>query len=386
MTLEVSKVRGKLRITTAAFFFISGIITATWASRIPEMQKKFGLNDANWGGVLFCFSLGLFSGLFISSWLVARFTSAKTMVIVSFIYALLLCLLPLLPDVYLLMAVLFCFGLTRNVLNIAINTNSIEVQNLYKKPIIANFHGVWSLSCLIAAGVGTLMITNNIIPAIHFIIIAAGVVVMIIFFRIKRSAKKSLPVEKRPLLIKPDRYLFTLGLIAFCILMVEGTIFDWGISYFDKVIHADKKFVTAGYTSFIITMTIGRLIGDKLIAYFGHLKMMMINGILIAIGLTIVIAFPHVWIASFGFLLIGFGDATLFPIIYMLAGQSKIMQPSYAIASVTFVGYIGFLAGPLLVGNISEHFGMQYAFGLMAVCSVLISIITFTIKKNFQNN
>src|ERR671920_1958030 len=123
MRLGLANVKTRLRGITALFFFISGIISGTWASRIPEMQQKFQLNDAKWGGVLFAIPIGLFIGLPLSSWLVARFTSYKTMAVSGVIYALLLCLLPLSPNVYTLVAMLFCFGLSRNFLNISINTN-----------------------------------------------------------------------------------------------------------------------------------------------------------------------------------------------------------------------------------------------------------------------
>jgi MFS family permease len=166
-------------------------------------------------------------------------------------------------------------------------------------------------------------------------------------------------------------------------MVFEGTMFDWSISYFDKVIKADPGFVTAGYTAFITSMTTGRFVGDKLIHFFGHLKMVVINGILIATGFAIAVLFPYIWSASFGFLLIGFGDSILVPAIYSLATQSKKMLPSYAIASVTFIGYIGFLTAPLFVGSISNAFGMQYSFALMIVFGSMISVIALVIKKHF---
>lgn len=75
------KLRTKIRWSTAAFFFLSGIISATWASRIPEVQQKFNLSDAQWGGVLFALPVGLVIGLPISSWLIETFTSARMMTV-----------------------------------------------------------------------------------------------------------------------------------------------------------------------------------------------------------------------------------------------------------------------------------------------------------------
>jgi MFS family permease len=51
------------------------------------------------------------------------------------------------------------------------------------------------------------------------------------------------------------------------------------------------------------------------------------------------------------------------------------MRPSYAIAAVTMIGYIGFLLGPVLVGFISESLGMRWAFATVgAVCLSILYI------------
>lgn len=70
--------------------------------------------------------------------------------------------------------------------------------------------------------------------------------------------------------------------------------------------------------------------------------------------------------------------------IFSLAGQSKDMAPTYAIAAVTIIGYTGFMAGPLIVGAISEAFGMQWAFALMGVLSMAIIAISLLIRKHHQ--
>jgi len=41
-----------IRISVKVFFFISGFIFATWASRIPALQQKLQLNDAQFGSLL----------------------------------------------------------------------------------------------------------------------------------------------------------------------------------------------------------------------------------------------------------------------------------------------------------------------------------------------
>jgi len=136
-----------------------------------------------------------------------------------------------------------------------------------------------------------------------------------------------------------------------------------------------KEYVTAGYTAFIITMATGRLTGDYFIKRFGALTMMRFNGSLIVAGFALAVAFPYLITATIGLLLIGLGDSIMVPLAYNLSSRSTKMRPSYAIAAVTMIGYIGFLLGPVLVGFISESFGMRWAFACVgAICLSILYI------------
>ena len=373
--------RQKRRIITAVYFALSGILAASWSSRIPDVQQKLQLDDAAWGSVLFMLPVGLITGLMLSSWLVARFGAAVVMITACAISAVLISLLGFAGGQLHLMVTLFLFGGARTILNMGANTQSVEVQRLYEKPIVATFHGLWSVACLVAAAIGTLMIVNNIIPAWHFSIIAVSCM-LVVSLSLKRAiGGKHQQPQRRPFFVKPDKYLMLLGCIAFCGMLAESTMFDWSVNYFEKVIGTDKKFVTMGYTSFIISMSLGRLFGDRIIARFGPMKLLMINGILMASGFAIAALFPSLLPAMFGFVLIGLGDSVVVPIVYTLSARSKIMQPGYALASVTMIGYAGFLTGPLLVGSVSEAVGMQWSLVVVGMLTLGIPLLARFVKR-----
>lgn len=372
-------VKNKLRWSTAAFFFLSGIVSSTWSSRIPDIQRQLHLSNAELGGVLFAISAGLVVALPVSSWLIARYSSVKMMTVSTIGFAIIISLLAIAPNVLWLVVLLFFFGATRNLLSMAANTNSLEIQIFYKKPIIATFHGIWSMACFAGIAIGAFMISKRVTPFWHFLIIGMLTVAGAVIFK-RKKRKPSITSEKKAFFVKPDRYLFVLGLIAFCSMFCESCMFDWSINYYEKVIRADKDYVTFGYSSFIIMMTIGRLTGDKFIALLGSVTILWINGLLMAAGCIIVIGFPSVWLASIGFLLIGWGSSIIVPVVYSLAGKSTKVTAGYAIASVTLVGYIGFLSSPLIVGALSESFGMQAAFGVLIVMSLAISVLAIGLK------
>jgi fucose permease len=383
MNIPPAKVRSKVRWTTGVFFFVSGLVITTWTSRIPEIQQKFQLSNSELGWVLFAINAGLVCALPFTSWVISRYTSSLMMTISAIVYVLLLPAIGITSSLPVLVFLLFCFGAVRTFQSMSANTNALEVQQLYDLPVIAKFHGIWSLACFVGVGTGALMISKAVHPLVHFSGMAIIVIILILLFKRKRKPNKS-AMEKRPFFVKPTPYLLILGFITFFSMSCESAMFDWSINYFDKVIKADKSLVAAGYTAFIIMFTIGRLVGDRLIARFGSTTMLAVNGILMTIGFLIAVLFPTVWLASAGFLLVGFGGSIVVPLVYSLAGQTKAMLPTYAIVSVTMLGYVGFLTCPLLMGALSQKWGMRSAFGLMALYATAITLLVLLLR-NYQD-
>lgn len=372
------------RWITGVFFFLSGLVTATWSSRIPDVQQHLQLNDAQWGRVLFALPAGLICGLPVSSWMVARFGARTILITSGVLFSSMLVLLGVSVNSWQLVIALFLFGFLRNLFNIAANTSAVEVQKSYDRPIISTFHGLWSVACFVAAGISTLLIAQDIGTGLHFLLIASLSIALCLLYKGKRQPFDKRIAEKRPLFVKPDKYLFLLGAIAFCSMLCEGTMFDWSVNYFDKIVAVNKSSVTVGYTCFIIAMAIGRLSGDRVVAHFGATRVLFTNAILMAFGLCLTIFLPFLLPAAIGFLLVGLGNSIMVPQLYSLASKSKKMKPTYAIASVTLIGYAGFMSGPLLVGYISEALGMQWAFGMVAMLCIVICFLILRVKKLYK--
>jgi fucose permease len=372
--------RKKQKWFVTLFFLFSGVIAATWSSRIPAIQSKLGLTNAALGTVLFAVPVGLATGLSFSSWAIVRFGSRSMMLLSSLLAAAVLALAGLANSPILLMIVLFFLGISRTLLNLSANTAALEVQQWYDRPVIARFHGMWSLACFAAAGVSAVIIAFDIRPAFHFITVAF-VLVATTLLLIKKQNGGNHTVERRPFFVMPDHYLFLLGLMALCAMLCEGAMFDWSVNYFEKVVGVKKSMVMTGYICFMVAMAAGRLTGDRFIHAFGVHRMLVACGSLLAAGFFVAASFPNFITAAIGFLLIGMGDSILVPAIYMLASKSTKMPTSYALSSVTLIGYTGFIISPLLIGNVSQHWGMPAAFAILGGVSLLLIVLTIQVKK-----
>lgn len=368
------------RIAVGSIFFLYGLCFASWASRIPSIQQHLGISDTSLGLILLTLPTGLFVSLPISGWLTGKFGSRKVVIFASVAYAAALVSLGMAQSTFQLVAGLFLFGLSGNMLNISINTQAVGVESLYGRPIMASFHGLWSLAGFSGASVGTYMLGASILPYQHFLLIfLLAIIILLVSQRyiLKEDVSSG---EGQPLFAKPDKSLVVLGVIAFCSMICEGTMFDWSGIYFKKVVQADEAWLGAGLTAFMSTMALGRFVADWLTHKIGSKKILQLSGVLTASGLIISVMFPNLVTAIIGFLFVGFGVSSVVPLVYSAAGRSKVMSPGVALAAVSTIGFLGFLSGPPLIGLIAGATSLRISFSVIAILGLFIAVLSNKIK------
>ena len=133
------------RVALSAYFFLSGLCFASWASRIPTIKASFNLNDAQLGSILLVMPLAALAGTVASGWLVSKFDSRGPLCVSFVCFALTLVGISLVGTIFLLVVMLALFSIAMRVLNIAMNAQSITLQGYFDTKIIGALHGIWSL-------------------------------------------------------------------------------------------------------------------------------------------------------------------------------------------------------------------------------------------------
>ena len=365
----------RTRVMVALFFFVSGFGFSSWASRIPTIQQELHLNEAQLGAVLFALPMGLLLTLPFTGGLLGRHDSRKIMLIGTILFNIMLCGIGFAAHTWQLVIILFCFGSARNLMNIPINAQSIGVQSLYDRHIIAGFHAIWSLAGFGGAAIGALMVSLGVSPAWHFFLIGLFCILLSLYAYSGTVRQPPKPQEKRPWFTLPDSTLAKYGLISFASMACEGTMYDWSGIYFRKAIHSTREVATLGFVVYMVAMTLGRLTGDRLVSRFGIRRMLTYSGLLICSGLLLAVLLPFPLTAGAGFLFTGFGVSCVIPLVFSMAGRSAKMSSGSAIAIVSTVGYLGFLLVPPLVGSVAEWAGLRWAFAMMAGFGLLITVL-----------
>ncbi|WP_419699350.1 MFS transporter [Mucilaginibacter sp. NFX135] len=376
--VPVSVSKKALRIAVGAMFFMAGLSFSSWASRIATVQQDMGLSDAALGAVLFALPVGLMCSLPFSGWIITKIGSRKLLISALLVYAVALVTLGLAQNPFQLIICLICFGFSSNAVNISVNTQAVITEELYKRPILASFHGLWSLAGFTGAGVGTFMIANHVAPYRHFLLMM--VVIMIGVIIAARYLKDDKVANAGPVFVMPDSSLIKLGVIAFCSMICEGAMFDWSVIYFKKVVLAPTALVGVGFTAFMLTMAGGRFFADKFAHRYGLKRTLQVSGTLTATGLLFAVAFPYVYTAIAGFLLVGVGVSSVVPMVFSAAGKSKTMQPGVALAAVSTIGFLGFLIGPPIIGFIAGLATLRASFILIACMGVSVVVVSTKAK------
>jgi MFS family permease len=366
--------RKTLRIAVGAMFFMTGLCFASWASRIATIQQNLNLSDAALGGVLFAMPVGLMCSLPFSGWVITKIGSRKLLIGALIVYSCCLVTLGLAQNTIQLIICLTLFGFASNAVNISVNTQAVAAEELYQKPILASFHGIWSLAGFTGAGIGTFMIGKSIIPFYHFGLVF--IIIIITIALVSGYLKNDKVASSGPVFVMPDNSLIKLGIIAFCSLICEGAMFDWSVIYFKKVVLAHGAWIGAGYTAFMLTMATGRFIADWFAHRFGLKRTLQISGMLTATGLLVAVVFPYLFTALAGFLLVGFGVSSVVPLVYSAAGRSKTMSPGVALAAVSTIGFMGFLIGPPVIGFIAGLASLRASFTLIAVMGICVTVFS----------
>jgi MFS family permease len=203
-----------------------------------------------------------------------------------------------------------------------------------------------------------------------------------------RQADGERPGRERPGRQRPGRQrvsrwplwswaLVCLAAMAFGSFLAEGVAVDWSAVYLHSSLGAPAGLAAVGYTVFSLTMTGGRMTGDRLAELFGPARLVRLSAGLAAAGFGLGLLIGQVWSGLVGFALLGVGLSVVVPLVFTAAAATG--RPGPNLALVTTSGYAGMLAGPALIGGVAQAIGLHAALGidviLCAMCAALAGFV-----------
>jgi MFS family permease len=163
-----------------------------------------------------------------------------------------------------------------------------------------------------------------------------------------------------------------MALLAVCSLLSEGAADGWSAVYLRDDLATSAGLAALAYAGFSVAMAFGRLSGDRLAARFGPAVLMRCCGLVAAAGLTLALLSGSAAGAIAGFAIFGAGLSCTFPLLLSAAGNANPDQPSYGIARVAGLGYVGMLGGPVLIGGLASSLGLERALAVPILLALIV--------------
>lgn len=371
------------------FFFLPGLLMASWASRTPAIRDILAVSTAEMGAVLFGLSIGSMTGILLSAKMVKRFGTRKVIratMSLSVCGMIILSLALWLASPLVFAIGLAVFGASLGSAEVAINVEGASVEQEMNKTVLPMMHGFYSLGTLVGAGVGMALTAFSVAANIH-ILLAALVTILPIIIAITAiphgtgknpvdegaHAEKGLPFYR-------DVQLMLIGVVVLAMAFAEGSANDWLPLL---MVDGHGFSPTSGsmiYAGFTLGMTVGRFTGGWFIDRYSRVAVVRASAIMGALGIALIIFVDIDWVAGVSVILWGLGASLGFPLTISAASDTGPDAPT-RVSVVAATGYLAFLVGPPLLGFLGEHYGLRSAMMVVLALVIIAALVARAVAK-----
>ena len=373
ITSPAQVIPGRLeQMSTRIAFFIAGFGIAAWAPLVPYAKARAGLDEGTLGLLLLSLGVGSILAMPLAGVLATRFGCRRVLAGGTLLICLALPLLATVSTVPLLIGALFLFGAGLGTVDSTTNLQAVIVERASGKTMMSGFHGMFSLGGIVGAAGVSALLGLGISP-----LGAMAVVILMLLAALFKAAPHLLTYGSEstgPAFAVPHGIVLFIGGMCFIVFLAEGAALDWSAVFLAQERGIDTAYAGLGYAAFALTMTIGRLTGDRIVRRLGATRVIVFGGLTAAAGLFLATFAPSWEAALVGYALLGVGCSNIVPVLYTAVGKQTVMPESIAVPAITTLGYAGILAGPAVIGFVAHASSLSFAFGLMALLLVAVAI------------
>lgn len=369
----------RARAAVTSIFLLNGLVFGSWAARIPAVRDRLELSDGELGLALAFVAVGSLGAMPLAGAASARYGSRQVTRVSFALVCLATAVLPFAPSLLMLCLATAFYGAAMGATDVSMNAHGVAVERRYGRPILSGFHAGFSLGGLLGAALGAGAAAAGIDVRVHLAAMgAASLVIGLAWSRRFLAGREDASGTTEPLFVRPPRALWALGAVAFAGLLVEGASADWSAVYLKDELGASAGTAALGFTAFSVTMTVGRLVGDRLVERFGPVALVRSGGLVAGLGFAVALLAAQPVVAMLGFACLGAGMSPIVPIVFRAAGHVPGVPSGVAVSAVTTIGYLGFVTGPAIIGALAEVTGLPAALGVVAVLGAIVSALAKT--------
>lgn len=348
-------------------FALNGFTLGVWVVNIPTIKDRTDVDQSMLGLLLLLLGGSAWVGMQVSGRVIDRFGSRPVVTTASVALCLTIAGPGFATSPWQLAIALTVAGFFNGIVDIAQNAQAVVVERAYGRPIMSAFHALFSLGGLLASIVGGTLIALDV--DVRVTLVVAGVLGACVALGLRPSliAAPAAPADDEQVPRRPTPWtsrVALLSLLAFALLLAEGVAYDWSTVHLHDSLDASKTVAAFAYGAFTITMTVVRLVADRIVAAWGPATYVSRAALVGAAGLLGAALAPTPLVAIIAWGVFGIGLAGCVPQFFSAAGNVDPEASGVYLARVTSSGYIGLLAGPSIIGLLTNVIPLTAAFAL----------------------
>ncbi len=351
------------RVSLSAIFASTGIFIGTWSARISDVKGAFHLSDARLGLVLACTTIGSVLGSPGAGFLSSRIGSRRLLRLSAPLAALSFTFMALAPSVPVLILALVTMGVTNGLVQVSMNTQAIALEGRYRRTILTTMHAAFSIGMMVGALVAAVVANFGISYRIDLFVVSMillALAFVIGFFLIETGASGNHARQRRRLRMHLTLPLVIIIVVAFFELFCEGTASAWSSVYMRDSIGASAALAALTFGAYSLTMSAGRLMGDRLVVRLGVGALVRTGASIAACGLALALIFKTPLAVLLGFGLFGLGLSCQSPTLFRAAGQLPLPE-GQGLAALMFTAWPAFLLVSPVIGGLASASSLRLA-------------------------
>jgi len=367
----------RARWATRAQFSALGFLAGTWGAHIPSVKAHHGLSEFSLSMVLLAAALGAVASLLFAGRVVGQLGARRAAVAAGLLMCAMFAIFLVLPGFWVLLPAAFVFGTGMSLFDVSINSEGSELESLSGRAIMSNLHGMFSVGAMAGAALASALLRAEVAPALQLASVAAGLSLLMVVAAggmLDTHAGAAAAQEEKATFAWPRGLLLVIGLLIFAGMTAEGVMYDWCVLYLKQDVGMPQDQAALGYAAFAGAMAAARFGGDALRARYSEQLILLTGAVLAAVSMAVVLLVGTPGVALVGFALTGAGLAPVAPILFNAATRVPGVSRAAAIASVTSIGYSGFMIGPPLIGGIAQATSLTVALSIVVLASVCLAL------------
>ncbi|MEB4208527.1 MFS transporter [Mycobacterium sp. 94-17] len=364
----------RTKVTVTAVFVAHGLVFSSWAAHIPHVKAELGLSDAALGTALFGAPAGSLVATLLSHWALPRWGSHRLIPVTLAGYVAAGMTVGPAGSAAALFAALALWGLFQGALDVAMNTQAGTVERLAGAPIMARFHGMWSVGTLAGALIGAVCVSAGVGLTTQLTVVGLTVLIVVepLTRRLIRDPAAASPAPDRRERAGMTPAVAILAAVSFASFLCEGAATDWSANYLRNVVGAGPGVAALSYAAYTAAMVITRFGAPRLHRRVSSRRLLPALALMAVAGMSVALAASSAWVSVLGFAALGVGVALLVPTAFSAA--YGVSGGGSTIALVAATGWTGYVLGPPLIGHLSGRVGLSAALATIPIMMAMVGV------------